>query len=361
MSASTRALLLIPHLNGGGAARVSRNLTLGLARRGYQVHLAIVTARQFDTESLPGITVHCLGASRVRWGLPTLLRLIRTLQPDLILSNMAHLNLAVLAIRPLLPRNTRLLVRNDGGLRAERLTPPARALWKMLHRRADAILCQSDEMASELAAQLGSHNSLRILPNPVDVEFVRIASSSESQWTGPGPHLLAIGRLVRCKGFDLLLSAFAAIAFRSPTAHLVILGDGAELPNLQQLAGRLGVAHRVLFAGSTPAPEVWFSDAALYIQPSREDALPNALLEAAAAGLPLVAMPARGAMPALLRGQPGCWVAPELTAPSLAHTIAEALHALAPGQRFAHAWLDPFDLPKAMEHYDRAMRAVLSS
>lgn len=361
MPSSPRALLLIPHLNSGGAARVTRNLAVGLAGCGYNVHLAILLARQFDSEILPSVTVHCLGLPRVRWALPALLRLIRALQPDLILSNMAHLNQAVLALRPFLPGKTRILVRDDGGTDIQRLKPCSRAIWKQLHQCADAILCQSEQMASDLASALGSRKLLRILPNPVDLQKARMRAPGKSNWDGPGPHLLTSGRLVAVKGFDLLLSAFAAVVFHSATANLAILGEGPEFNALQRLTTKLGIAERVVFVGHAPNPEAWYPGTTLYIQPSREDALPNALLEAAAAGLPLIATPARGGMPALLQDQPGCWVAPELTALSLAHTITKALQCLTPEQRFAHAWFDPFAMPNAIERYDQVIRAVLTS
>lgn len=400
-----RALLLIPHLNGGGAARVTRNLALGFSRRGYDVHLAVIASREIDPESLPGVAVHGLDAPRVRWGLPALLRLIWTLRPDFILSNMAHLNQAVLALRPFLPGNTRVLVRHDGGACVGRLKPFSRAIWNHLHRRADAIICQSEQMAAEFAAMMGDRRLLHILPNPVNLQQAgnglingsvkghdfrraakvakkrgalspegcfpqgcnifetapRMRAAGKSLWRGPGPHLLSTGRLVNSKGFDLLLSAFAPLAFRVPTANLAILGEGPELSSLLRLATRLGIADRVHLVGHAPNPEAWFAGATLYLQPSREDALPNALLEAAAAGLPLVAMPARGGMPALLRDQPGCWVAPELTALSLSHTITKALQCLAPQQRFPHDWIAPFAMPNAIERYDQLIRLVLSA
>ena len=353
--------MVIPHLNGGGAARVSRNLALGLSRRGYEVHLAAVTGDHGEWRGAPDISLHCLGAARVRWSAPALVRLIRRLKPDAVLSNMAHLNLLVLALQPAFPRKTRILVRNDGGIRADRLAPLAETVWRRLHRRADAIVCQSDAMAADFVASLGAVKTLRVLPNPVDFEQVRRNKGVPMRWDSPGPNLLAIGRLVSPKGFDLLLSAFAAVLFNFPSARVVLLGDGAELNELQRLARKLGIADRVLFAGRVAGPEEWFPGATLYVQPSREDALPNALLEAAAAGLPIAVTPARGGLPALLNNQAGCWIAPEITALSLAHTITEALRSLASGQRFAHTWVEPFAMSNAIERYDALIREVHSA
>ena len=64
--------------------------------------------------------------------------------------------------------------------------------------------------------------------------------------------------------------------------------------------------------------------------PSRHEGLPNALLEAAAAGLPIVAMPASGGVVELLRDQPGVWLAPEISAEALAASLLAALKLCGP-------------------------------
>lgn len=356
-----KVLLLIPRLRGGGAARVSRNLAQGLSGRCYEVHLAAVVEDGADPCRLPDVRVHRLGHSRVRWGAPALIRLVRSLRPDAILSNMAHLNLLVLALRPAFPVGTRILVRNDGGMWPELLSPLQRMIYRRLHATADAIICQSERMQSDFAVELGRTDLLRVLPNPVDVEQARSGESGASRWQGPGPNLLAIGRLVAAKGFDLLLRAFAEIQAGFPQAQLTILGDGPEGVALAELASELGVAARVRFAGHVADPAVWFADASAFVLSSREDALSNALLEAAAAGLPIVATPARGGVPALLRDQPGTWTALQISAPDLALSLADALHNLEPGQRFAHAWVEPFTLPRAIDRYDELIRSVLAN
>ncbi len=110
-----RLLLLIPHLGGGGAERVTALLARGLSPAKYDVHLGLVTQSGMVTpvKLIPHengdieaceVRVHALGARRVRGGAVRLLRLIRWLKPDVILSGMAHLNFLVLLLRPLFPR-----------------------------------------------------------------------------------------------------------------------------------------------------------------------------------------------------------------------------------------------------------------
>jgi len=104
MAQGLRILLLIPHLGGGGAEQVIALLARGLSRQKYDVHLGLVTESDAGPNDLPPwVTVHPLGARRVRAGAIRLLRLVWRLKPDVILSGMAHLNFLVLLLRPFFP------------------------------------------------------------------------------------------------------------------------------------------------------------------------------------------------------------------------------------------------------------------
>src|SRR3954468_1819320 len=109
-----RVLLLIPHLDGGGAERVTAHLTRGLSNAKYELHLGLITDAVIPPGVVPaGVRIHAFGAPRVRSAALPLLRLIRRLQPDLILSGMSHLNFLVLLMRPLFPSKTRVVVRQN--------------------------------------------------------------------------------------------------------------------------------------------------------------------------------------------------------------------------------------------------------
>src|SRR6476661_5535265 len=104
MSSTQRAkvLLLIPHLGGGGAERVIATLARCLSPEKYEVHLGLVTQSAQAMQNVPELnSVYALGARRVRYGAWKILRLVWLERPAVILSGMAHLNLLVLALRPL--------------------------------------------------------------------------------------------------------------------------------------------------------------------------------------------------------------------------------------------------------------------
>lgn len=348
MTQKLRLLLLIPHLGSGGAEQVTALLARGLSREKYELHLGLITGQPVPAEAVPPwVTLHHLESPRVRAGALRLLRLVRRLKPDLILSGMAHLNFLVLLLRPLYPRKTRVLVRQNttvSSVLAFGGVPwYTRWLYRHLYPRADRVICQSRAMADDLSREVGiGKDRVAILPNPVDIDAIRAAGKltgrrpirPAGQWTDLGPHLLAVGRLAPEKGFDLLLHAFMLVRQRFPHADLVIAGAGPEEPALRQRCSALGLASAVRFAGHVDRPCELYPQASLFVLSSRFEGMPNALLEALAADLPVVATPASGAVVDLLRSRPGAWLASEISSAALAAALTRALDELNPGQRF---------------------------
>lgn len=363
-----RVLLLIPHLGGGGAERVIQVLANSLDSERYDLHLGLTASAQETLPThaiLPHVTVHTFFRRRVRYALPSLLRLVWRIRPDLVLSGIAHLNLLVLASRPLFPRSTRIIVRQNGTLSSilSQMPHPAllRTLYRNLYPRADRIICQSDPMALDLLGEIPLRPSMiAVLPNPVDLLAIqRELSTPIRDSPGPGPHLLAVGRLSLEKGFDILLEALNQIRPDFPSIRLVILGKGSEEANLKLRAAHLGLDYAVQFAGYVDSPASYFPAATVFVLPSRHEGVPNALLEAAAAGLPIIATPASEGLVELVRGAPGVWLTRNATAQDLAETIRNALLALRPPARFSHAWTRPFLLPNAVPAYEQLLDDVL--
>ena len=368
MSANPRPkiLLLIPHLGGGGAERVAALLVRGLPAEKFELHLGLITQAQ-TSEALPNsVNLHALGAPRVRAGAFRLLRLVHRLKPELILSGMAHLNFLVLLLRPFFPRKTRVLVRQNSTVSAslafDGLPCYTRLLYRLLYRRADGVICQTLSMAADMAQELGvPENRLVVLPNPVDVEEIRASIGlNPSPLTSPGPHLLAVGRLAPEKGFDSLLNAMVSVRREFPKARLLIAGKGPEETALKALSRVLGLDTTVHFAGYIDRPSTLFPTATLFVLPSRHEGLPNALLEAAAGGLPIVALPASRGLAELLRDQSGVWLAPTLSENALATSLLAALRALRPGERFAHSFVEAFRIDRAIQAYETLIDQTLA-
>jgi glycosyltransferase involved in cell wall biosynthesis len=268
-------------------------------------------------------------------------------------------------MRPIFPVGTRVLVRQNGSVSAALSFGGqpfyTRLFYRVLYRRADRVLCQSAAMAEDLAEEFGiDRKRLAVVPNPVDVEAIRASLNAEqAPWNGPGPHLLAVGRLSREKGFDLLLEALVRIRAKFSTADLLIVGTGVEEARLKAERSRLGLDDAVRFVGHQDCPWSYFGGATVFVLSSRHEGMPNALLEAAAAGLPLVTTPASGGVVELLGLQPGAWLAEGISAEALVAALLCALRSLRPGERFAHGFMDGFKMDRAIKEYEQVIDGCL--
>ena len=214
-----------------------------------------------------------------------------------------------------------------------------RTLYRLLYRHADRVICQTRAMAADLAGELGLESDcIAVLPNPVDLDGIRAAADGPDQWTGSGPHLLAVGRLSLEKGFDLLLRALATVREGFPNADLIIAGAGQEEAALKALCRELELDKAVHFAGHVDRPYAFFPGATLFVLPSRHEGMPNALLEAAAGGLPIVALPASGGIVDLLDDRPGSWLASGISAEALSVSLLAALRTVRHGERFPNSF-----------------------
>ncbi len=136
------------------------------------------------------------------------------------------------------------------------------------------------------------------------------------------PRLLALGRLHRNKGFDVLLRALALL----PAAHLSLAGEGPERAALERLAGELGVAGRVAFLGWRQDAGALLAAADVLVCSSRHETLGNVVLEGWAAGRPVVAAAAEGPSELIADGETGLLVpkeAPEPLAAAIAGLLAD--------------------------------------
>jgi len=359
-----KLLLLIPHLGGGGAERVVALLARYLDPRRFEVHLGLIAQDFAGADALPAhVQVHRLERHRVRRAGLALVRLAHRIEPDIILGGMAHLNFLVLLLKPLLPRRTRVLVRQNTTASSAATSRRVRFAYRHLYPRADGILCQSQAMADDLADRFViPRDRLVVLANPIEVPPHTAADAGNRNffWPSAGwPRILAVGRLSPEKGIDLLLRAFAQILPQFPRAHLAVLGVGPEAAALKMLSRELLLEDTVTFAGHRQDLADCYAEATLFVQPSRYEGMPNALLEAGAAGLPIVATPSSGGVCDLLRSAPGTWLSAEITSDSLARTITDALDSLKPPgeapMRFPHAFLTPFEAQTAIAAYAETM------
>lgn len=282
-----RITLAISTFDIGGAQRVMALMANYWAAHGHDVTLVSLSPQSKDWFELhhlvKRVSLNLLSASAhlgraLYQNALRVLRLrdeLRKLRPDVVISFMDTTNvLTILASRGL---GIPVIV-------SERIDPRQHAIglaWNtlrsLLYRRADALVVQSPSLrdwASEVAVAARVH----VIPNPINP--VINVSATAARRRGSGHTVVAMGRLVRQKGFDLLLEAFARCAGQHPDWSLVILGEGEERSNLEMLIAAMGLQDRVRLAGKVPDPGPTLGQADLFVLSSRFEGFPNALIEA---------------------------------------------------------------------------------
>jgi glycosyltransferase involved in cell wall biosynthesis len=160
----------------------------------------------------------------------------------------------------------------------------------MTYPLAHAVVVQTPE-AQSWADSFLRKEAVHVIPNPVSTSLranaadVPIALNLGDGWR----HVVAVGRMDSQKGFDLLLRAFAVCRERRPGWKLTILGDGEERERLEALTTQLGIEADVQMPGTVPDTTPFLRRADLYVLSSRYEGFPNALLEAMALGIPVIA------------------------------------------------------------------------
>lgn len=137
------------------------------------------------------------------------------------------------------------------------------------------------------------------LPDQRDSCRSEFGLSSESQVIGYA------GRIEKMKRLDLLLEAFSLVRARHPEAHLMIIGEGKLRPELEALATRLGISHAVIWTGFRQDMPRLLAAMDVYVQPSVNEGLSLSLLEAMAAGKPVIATDVGGASEVVVNGKTG--------------------------------------------------------
>jgi len=193
-------------------------------------------------------------------------------------------------------------------------------LGRLTARLAEAVVAPSRVTAHELEEDYGAQGVV-VIPNGVQ----EVPEASQKDVDLERPVVLYAGRLRTRKAVAVLVEAFAELRLRRH-ASLVLAGDGEHREALEQRVHELDLDGSVHFLGAVPRPDMlrWYATADLFCLPSLYEGFPVAILEAMAAGLPVVSTTVSGIPEAVQDGETGLLVPPENAA-----ALAAALDRLA--------------------------------
>lgn len=368
-----KLLFYIPGLVDGGAERVIASLASQFALQGHEVLLAVDFVAGKNSPPLdPAIKVVELpkghGASVI--GLSSLLN---QEHPDIALAAIASTNFKLIAAS-LLARLRRF------GRDSDQKALPKLVLtyhgfeehktgWMswlgfislpVISRIAARVVAVSDALQSDLVTRWRAkrQNLLRIY-NPVRFPALNdgtVANIDTATLNGRENIVLCLGRLVADKRFDLVIKAFARL--HTPSASLIILGDGPERQNLLQLIKKLDLEERVSLPGFSNQTGDYYNRAKCFVLASKKESFGLVLVEALAYGLPVLSSDCGGPREVLDNGRYGVLLDENPTVETLASEIDKALaNPGDPQTRLQRA--NSFDLATGVKQYSDLFAQLL--
>jgi glycosyltransferase involved in cell wall biosynthesis len=366
-----RILLLSTSMGMGGADQQLLSAALGLRERGHELCIVSLTplgemgararAAGLHTESLdmrPGVPDPR--------GLLRLIRLVRAWRPTVVHSHMVHANLMARAARPF-TRMPALVSTIHNIYEAGRV-------WMLGYQLSNGLVDQMT-IISQAAAdrfirdRIVPPHLLEVVPNGVDTERYRAVPPGTRerlrQSLGLGAEFawLAVGRFEGAKDYPNMLRAFARVRAEHPSTVLLLVGRGSLRAETEALAATLGLDGAVRFVGTREDVPEFMSVADGYVMSSAWEGMPMVLLEAGAAGLPIVATRVGGNQEVVRDGVSGFLVAPrdhEALAAAMARLMAlPVAERRAMGARGHDHVQAQYGLARVVDRYDAIYREVL--
>ena len=302
-----KILMLIPHLGVGGAQGAFLRLAEYLAKHAnVTIALMEIGAQELGPVGVPVISLSdassALGKAGRWWGMLQRLRALKR-NHDVAISFLSGVNL----LNALAGPRHKTLVSERGSKRQDiGMSDRQRMLWTRIldpltywlsgrvvaasKGLAYEIVCANPWTADRVGAIEGTVKAAQLVDSadlPVEPAIERLAEFET---------LVAFGRLHVSKGYDFLMRVFAELRAARPRARLLLIGDGPEDARLREIAEGLGLRCSgpdddgdVIFTGVRSDPLRYARIGRVFVLPSRFEGLPNALIEALAAGVPVMA------------------------------------------------------------------------
>lgn len=333
MSAPIRVLYVVGNFVAGGAERHLIELWKRIDRERFEVVIACFRregAFLAEAESL-GWPVRELAVGRRIYdatgiaGFARLVHLVRDLRPQVIHGYLFGPNLfAALAGRLAGVPAVVVAKRNVDAFETRRQI----VVQRFAHRLATHVTAVSEAVADSVVALGVPRSRITVIPNGVDAaRFLSLAPVEEARralGADASPLVGSVGCLAARKDYGTLLEALRLLGDRGLAFRAALVGDGPDRGTLEARAATLGLADRVRFLGERGDIERLLPGMDVFVLSSREEGIPNALLEAMAAGRACVATAVGGTPEVLHDGETG-WLVPPGEPGALADALEQAL------------------------------------
>ncbi len=288
-----RIAFVINSLGPGGAERVMTHILQATPHGEWQPHLVLLDQEPERRTPPEFVRVHRLNCGgRLKPSVIQLRTALQAIEPDLVVSFLVRANVASIIVGRSLgipvaaSERSQLTTHLAGKYRGIRHLAASLAP-RLTYRQADRFIACSEGVRSDLIQNFGvAAERCEQIPNPFDLDQIMRDAAERPERELPPRFMVSVGRLVESKGFADLIEAYELIR---PELPLVILGEGPSRPALEMQVAASGLGSRIRFLGYARNPFAVVARAELFVSASHCEGFPNAMVEAMALGLPVVA------------------------------------------------------------------------
>lgn len=271
-------------LEQGGAERVISILANEFVKLGHSVSVITLVDRPIFFKLDSRIEVSCLNFENKNpvnklinqlVAIKKLKRKLKNKNPDVLLSFMVKYN--IIAILAALKLNIKVFI-SDRSNPLKKLPIIQSCLRKKLYPKVSGIIAQTKLAEKIMIQTIGNESKVRVIFNPI--------KPFKKQNLPKEKIIISVGRLVKLKGHEYLIRAFAKNKHKG--WRLVILGEGPEFENLKRLASDLDIQDLISLPGAVKNVSEWLEKSEIFAFTSSSEGFPNALAEAMISGLPCI-------------------------------------------------------------------------
>lgn len=358
-----KVLFVSGNLCDGGAQRVIAVVSSQLARMGHEAHILLFARNEKEYPVDPAVQISALGETFQEYsklsGLQRMLTIrkkVKSIQPDVavgFLEGGYGLFLATLGMK--FPKiasariDPKFLLQKKGG-RA--------MLDKLWFRSADAVVVQTSRQ-KEHAKNAGWKN-MTVIANPISDNALNLEAHNYER---PCRRIVMAGRLADQKNYPMALKAMETVLAKYPDVKLDIFGKGNREESLKTMIREKGLENSVSLKGWTENTLCEYANSDIYIMTSNFEGMPNALMEAMAAGLPCVSTDCDTGPEDLITDGENGYLVPVGDADALAQRLIEIMD-MTPAQReemgkkAKNTMVDAFNSEKIAKNWEKVFYAL---
>lgn len=287
MSKKINIIFILPSLRAGGAERVMTFVASNLNSKIFHCELLIVGYKG-DAVYQTDILVHYLNKKRVRSGIYDIFKFIRNHNPDIVVGSIGHVN-HILGVFSFLFKHVRFIGREASVISVISKYNSIKKIkyWKLYknyYKNLDTVICQSQDMADDLAAIYKLPiQKISIINNPITNEFpLNKTEKSSSEIV----KFITVGRLSKEKGHLRILKILSKLKFQF---HYTIIGNGPLKDEIFNTINEYNLNEKITYIPFTKEVSKYMSLNDLFLQGSYVEGFPNTVLECCYAGTPVIA------------------------------------------------------------------------